>query len=101
MSLTTSVEVAVVGAGPVGLALACLLGRSGVDCALVRDGPATESTPAQERDDPRVLALTLATRIIFSECGAWARLAEADRTGFSRMLAIWSPTKAGRSCMST
>ncbi len=75
-------DVCIIGAGPVGLALACLLIRGGINC-LVADRNAGAGTA--NRIDPRALALTPAARAILHACGAWSRLAPATIGEFQRM----------------
>ncbi|GAB4178504.1 MAG: UbiH/UbiF/VisC/COQ6 family ubiquinone biosynthesis hydroxylase [Rhodocyclaceae bacterium] len=61
--------VAVVGAGPVGLAAACALGRAGIDCVLL-DARSPEATGS----DPRAIALSQGSRQILAWMGAWRGL---------------------------
>lgn len=58
--------VAIVGAGPVGLALALMLHRAGIDCEIVDARPA-----GAVGDDHRVLALSHGSRQILERLGAW------------------------------
>ncbi|MDP1654185.1 MAG: FAD-dependent monooxygenase [Rhodocyclaceae bacterium] len=59
-------SVAVVGGGPVGLALALMLRRVGIDCEVVDARPAGAA-----RSDRRVLALSHGSRQILERLGAW------------------------------
>lgn len=65
-------DVAVVGGGPVGCALALLLARAGARVALLDarrwDDPAR---------DPRLLALSWGSRLILEQAGAWQHIAGA------------------------
>jgi 2-octaprenyl-6-methoxyphenol hydroxylase len=62
-------DLLVVGAGPVGLALACALRESGLDIVLVDARSAQASA-----DDPRVLALAHGSRLTLQNLGAWQGL---------------------------
>lgn len=56
--MTRQVDIAIVGAGPVGLALANLLGQYGVQCALIEQNPGTSEHPrAQTIDDESLRTL--------------------------------------------
>jgi 2-octaprenyl-6-methoxyphenol hydroxylase len=72
MSSLLSVQVCVVGAGPVGGALACRLARSGVDVALIdlADLPPMEN-PAF---DGRAYAIAAGSRALLEGGGLWDRL---------------------------
>lgn len=59
--------VAIVGGGPVGLALALMLHRAGIDCEVIDARPAGAIA-----DDRRVLALSHGSRQILERLGAWA-----------------------------
>lgn len=84
-------DVCIIGAGPVGLALACLLSRAGIHCMITE-----RSTDAgRNRVDPRALALTPAARAILSQCGAWARLDPAC-VGEFRSMEVWDAAGSGR-----
>lgn len=61
--------VAIVGGGPVGLALALHLRRSGIDCEVIDARPAGAAG-----SDRRVLALSHGTRQILERLGAWAAI---------------------------
>lgn len=66
---TVSCDVAIRGAGPVGLALACLLVRRGVaaDRIVLLDA----RPPEKARADPRSLALSHGSRQILDDIGVW------------------------------
>ena len=89
MPAVEDTDVAIVGDGPVGLTLACLLGRAGIDCVLVAEGSRTGGAGAAAEADPRVLALTPASRHLLSLCGAWDRIPRGDRCDFAHMQ-VWS-----------
>lgn len=62
-------DVAIVGGGPVGLALALMLHRAGIDCEVIDARPA-----GALRDDRRVLALSHGSRQILDRFGAWTAI---------------------------
>src|SRR5437868_2217587 len=66
-------DVAILGAGPVGCALALALGGSGLRIALVGGSPGTPAGGAPAAFRP--LALSYASRIILERIGAWDGLA--------------------------
>jgi len=66
-------DVAILGAGPVGCALALALGDSGLRIALVGSSP--DATPRETPAAFRPLALSYASRIILERIGAWEGLA--------------------------
>jgi len=82
----------IIGAGPVGLVLACLLIRAGIAC-VVADRVADTGT--SYRIDPRALALTPAARAILEACGAWSLLEPASIGEFRRM-EVWDAAGTGR-----
>jgi 2-octaprenyl-6-methoxyphenol hydroxylase len=72
------VDVAICGAGPVGLALAALLARRGIDgqrIALI-DARALGQSIA----DPRSIALAWGSRMLLEEVGAWPALSSLSAT---------------------
>ena len=64
-------EMAIVGGGPIGLSAALAAAQHGVDVVLLE---AQEDTRA---NDPRVFALSYATRLILDELGVWSHVAAA------------------------
>ncbi|MBI1905456.1 MAG: FAD-dependent monooxygenase [Rhodocyclales bacterium] len=62
-------DVLIVGAGPVGLALALALRDSGLDVAIADVRPADAIA-----DDPRILALAYGTRLTLERLGVWSAL---------------------------
>jgi 2-octaprenyl-6-methoxyphenol hydroxylase len=65
----TQFEVAICGAGPVGLALAALLARRGMDSA--RIGLIDAKALGTALADPRSIALSYGSRLLLEEIGAW------------------------------
>lgn len=63
------IPVAIVGGGPVGLALALMLHRAGIECEVIDARPA-----GSLRDDRRVLALSHGSRQILDRLGVWATI---------------------------
>ena len=70
--MTESCDIAIIGGGPVGAALALGLRASGLQVALLEAQP-----PAAERDDARTLALAHGSRLILERLGVWQALAAA------------------------
>ena len=69
-------DVAIVGAGPAGLALACALSGSGLRVTLLERAP--EAAIAEPAFDGREIALTHRSQSILRELGAWARIPAAE-----------------------
>ena len=75
--IATSVDIAICGAGPVGLALAGLLAKRGV--APERIALLDARPLEQARSDPRSIALSYGSSQIFQEIGAWPIAASTIR----------------------
>lgn len=89
-------EVAIVGAGMVGAALACLLGEAGVEVALVDAREALLDPEAVGRGQPamRVSALTPVSRRLLERLGAWEWMA-ARRISPYRFMQVWDAEGSG------
>jgi len=66
----------IVGGGPAGLSLACLLGQFGLSVAVVEQ--AAEGTLADPAPDGRDIALTHLSRSILERLGVWARFPASE-----------------------
>ncbi|WP_043343729.1 UbiH/UbiF/VisC/COQ6 family ubiquinone biosynthesis hydroxylase [Cupriavidus basilensis] len=66
---SADMDIAIVGAGPVGLALACLLLRKSPWRLTLIDA----ATPARASRDPRAIALSYGSRQLLEQIGAWPR----------------------------
>lgn len=76
-SIATTVDIAICGAGPVGLALAGLLARRGVAPGRIA---LLDARPLEQaRSDPRSIALSYGSSQIFQEIGAWPIAASTIR----------------------
>lgn len=64
-----TLDVAICGAGPVGMALAALLARRGIDGA--RIGLIDAKALGTAMTDPRSIALSYGSRLLLEEIGAW------------------------------
>ena len=62
-------DIAIIGAGPVGMTLALALKDAGLDIVLVDARPRGAA-----RKDPRILALSHGTRLTLERLGIWTRL---------------------------
>jgi len=69
-------DVAIIGAGPAGLALACALAGSGLRITLLERAP--EAAIADPAFDGREIALTHRSQAILRELGAWAHIPMAE-----------------------
>ncbi len=100
--MTTRVDVAVVGGGMVGLLLAAALRDSGLDVVIVEAAEASGSVAAavpvvdgESRFDPRVSALTLASRNMLERVGAWERIPSGRVSAYTDM-EVWDADGLGR-----
>lgn len=98
MSQTTH-DVIVVGAGQVGATLALklspLLAARGLRLALVEASDAEPAVYRGEQFDPRVVALTPASRRCYEELGLWRHI-EAERASPYRDMLVWDGEASGR-----
>lgn len=69
-------DVAIIGAGPAGLALACALRGSGLSVTLFEKAP--EASLAEPAFDGREIALTHRSQAILRDLGAWERIPAAE-----------------------
>ncbi len=88
-----NVEVAIVGAGPVGSVLALALARAGVSTAIIE---ANAPAPwAESKMDLRVYALSRASQNILVRLDAWDRIAAARACAYVAM-EVWEANGGGR-----
>mgnify|MGYP000264170786 CR=1 FL=1 len=81
-------DVAVVGGGLVGLSLAALLGRAGIQVALLEANEPARDWP-EDSIDLRVYAITRASQRLFTEVGAWE--GKMKKTSILAVLAALAP----------
>jgi len=85
-------DVAIVGGGLVGLSLAALLGRAGIQVALLEANEPVRQWP-EDSIDLRVYAITRASQRLFSEVGAWEAMQR--RAGPFRDMRVWDAGGSG------
>ena len=73
----TQVDVAIVGAGPIGLCFANALSRHGVNSVLI--DRQSRSAMVEPASDGREIALTRAAQQILDKLGVWSRVEPAER----------------------
>ncbi len=84
--MTSNYDIAIVGGGMVGAALACAFGGSGLKVAVLdRQLP---QAPAADASDLRVSAITPASRTLFEALGAWPGIA-ARPMGRVAAMEVW------------
>lgn len=92
-------DVAIVGAGMAGAALAALLGAQGIDVLLLDAGEPQTTLPTVPEGiagvDPRVSAINMASRAVLEQAGAWPLLPEAARCAYHGMR-VWEEDGTGR-----
>ncbi len=86
-------DVIIVGAGMVGATLACALGASRLNVALIEGQLPIDFDPHGDYD-LRVSAITLASRAIFENLGAWPAMA-ARRVSPMREMRVWDADGEG------
>jgi len=92
MHAEKEVDVAIVGGGLVGLSLAALLGRAGIQVALLEANEAQREWP-EDSIDLRVYAITRASQRLFTEVGAWEAMQR--RAGPFRDMRVWDAGGSG------
>ena len=90
--MQTDYDIAIIGGGLVGAALACALGDSKLRVGIMESHLAAP-TPTDEYD-VRVSAITLASRALFENIGAWEAM-QARRISPLREMHIWDKQGAG------
>ncbi len=85
--MKSSYDIVIVGGGMVGATLACALGNSALKVALLDRAPAVH--PPEKGYDQRVSALTLASRALFENLGAWDGMARRRVSRVAEMR-VWS-----------
>ena len=86
-------DIAIVGGGAVGAALACALADSGLSLALL-DQREPAPFDAKAKVDLRVFALSMASRRILERLGAWETIA-ATRASPYREMRVWEGDQEG------
>lgn len=89
----TDVDIAIVGAGPVGCVLALALARAGVSTALVE----AKAPPVwnEAKTDLRVFALSRASQNILARLDVWSRIAGSRASAYDAM-EVWQSNARGR-----
>jgi 3-demethoxyubiquinol 3-hydroxylase len=80
-------DVIIVGGGMVGAAVACSLGNSGLQVAIIETAPPQAFSPDQPHD-LRVSALSIASKLILETVGAWQGIEDRRVCPFRRMR-VW------------
>ena len=93
MSRRQVLDAVVVGAGPVGAALALALARDGFDVALV-EARAPKPWRVEDEVDPRVVALAPDARDLLADLDVWTSIAE-QRVGAYRHMRVWDALAPG------
>ncbi|MFC0267500.1 UbiH/UbiF/VisC/COQ6 family ubiquinone biosynthesis hydroxylase [Kushneria aurantia] len=86
-------DMAIVGAGPVGAALALALGERGFDVALLDAGSMAPGWQA-ERIDARVSAITPASQRLLERLGVWSGVLDRRLSPYTRMR-VWDGEGSG------
>lgn len=85
--MTQNFDVIIVGGGMVGAALACSLGNSTLQVAVIENAPPPAFSPEQPHD-LRVSALSMASKAILETVGAWQGIEQRRLCPFRRMR-VW------------
>lgn len=89
----SSFDLAIVGGGMVGAALACALAHEGFSVALIEGRTPQQDWPADEID-LRVSALTRASENLLRHLGAWPAMQQMRVSPYQRM-AVWDAGSSG------
>ncbi|HDY81764.1 MAG TPA: 2-octaprenyl-3-methyl-6-methoxy-1,4-benzoquinol hydroxylase, partial [Halieaceae bacterium] len=99
MADTRRFDIAIIGAGIAGTALAAALGGQGLSVALVEAQPLTApELPAAcdlQQFDPRVSALTPRSRKLLEQLGAWEAIAAYRQCPY-RHMTVWDAEGTGQ-----
>ncbi len=83
------VDIAIIGAGMVGMALACALGDSGLRVVVIESQPHAGQGASDQPDyDPRVSALTLGSQRFLQRLGAWEAMTRQRVCAYQHMR-VW------------
>lgn len=83
-------DIIIVGAGIAGKSLAAILRNSGVNFALIApENVAGQQIQSSDDIDPRVLALTLASKNIFESIGIWSEITKDGLPGYFNKIHVW------------
>ena len=93
MTSRSDCEVAVVGGGMVGAALACSLARDGIQVTLLESRAPERAWPA-DTTDLRVSALTHASRKMLETIGAWSGMEQRGVSPY-RFMRVWDADYQG------
>ncbi|MBS0357857.1 MAG: UbiH/UbiF/VisC/COQ6 family ubiquinone biosynthesis hydroxylase [Proteobacteria bacterium] len=80
-----SYDLVIVGAGLVGLTLACALGHSRFHIAVLENRPHKEIDLSDKNYDARVYAITRASENILNHIGAWAEIVNTRTSPYQKM----------------
>ena len=94
MTESPSYDIAIVGGGMVGAALACALGQAGFRTAVI-EGREPQRRWPKEEVDLRVSALTRASQNILDNLGAWKLMAKRRISPYQCM-EVWDAGSSGR-----
>lgn len=89
----SEVDIIVVGAGIIGGATACLLAQAGLRVLVLEAG--MRQVNSLKRNDPRIFAISLASKKILERAGAWRRLKHED-LGHYRKMHVWDEQGVGQ-----
>lgn len=93
MSRRNDLDAIVVGAGPVGAALALALARDGFEVALV-EARTPKPWRVEDEVDPRVVALAPDARDLLADLGVWTSIVE-QRASAYRHMRVWDALAPG------
>ena len=90
---TKDFDVVIVGGGMVGSALACALGKSSLDIAII-EGQEPELNWPNDSHDLRVSAITRGSQNLFEKIGVWETIS-TDRVSPYNEMVVWDATGDG------
>ena len=88
----TDTDVIIIGAGIIGSACACLMAQAGLNVVVLESS--MRQLNSLKANDPRIFAMSIASRNILEKAGAWNRLAAED-VGCYRKMQVWDEQGLG------
>lgn len=85
-------DVIIVGAGIIGGVCACLMAQAGLRVIVLESG--IRQVNSLKQNDPRIFAISLASKKILEQAGAWRRLNAEDK-GHYRKMHVWDEQGVG------
>ncbi len=96
MKKSIDVDVAIVGTGLVGLALACLLAEADLKIAIIEAREIKHIELNQDSYQLRVSAINAASEKLFKQLGVWEKIVSTQRVSSYEKMTVWDSLGRGR-----